>query len=244
MLDDCSQNKHTPEIIRSFAHDGVRFMAGKAPPEQWLAKNYAYQQLAEAANGELLLFCGVDSPFEPDSLSAIVKTLLHKHKTMISIIPRNQLPARWSLLSLLIQPSRYAWELALPRRLLERPPVLSTCWLITRKALEAAGGFAAVSHKGVPESYLARATAAEQDGYSFLQADARLGVTCQKDLDEQRATAIRTRYPQTASPARGGGADRHDRIQPYLIWPLVMLIVSPGDSNLALGRISRASAIC
>jgi glycosyltransferase involved in cell wall biosynthesis len=224
VLDDCSQNKRTPEIIRGFAHNGVQFIAGTPPPEGWLAKNHAYAQLAEAANGELLLFCGVDVRFQPDSLTVLVQTLLQKQKTMISILPRNLPPASRNIVSWFIQPSRYAWELALPRRLLQRPPVLSTCWLITRDALKAAGGFQAVRRKGVSESYLARATAHSGDGYSFLQSDADIGVSSQKSLEEQKATAIRTRYLQL---------HRRPELTAFvslaelgvLIWPLVLFIV-------------------
>jgi cellulose synthase/poly-beta-1,6-N-acetylglucosamine synthase-like glycosyltransferase len=110
VLDDSSQNRQTPEIIRSFAQSGVRFLAGKEPPVRWLAKNYAYQQLAEVANGELLLFCGVDTRFQPQTLSTLVKQLIQKNKSMISLLPRN--PDQTGLRSLLIQPARYAWELA------------------------------------------------------------------------------------------------------------------------------------
>lgn len=195
VLDDCSQNKRTPEIIRSFAHEGIRFIAGEEPPAGWLAKNYAYEQLAKAANGDLLLFCGVDVRFEPGSLDALVRIMLQKHRAMISILPRDEEPRTRSLPPWFMQPNRYAWELSLPRRLMKRPPVLSTCWLITREALEAAGGFDAVRRKGVPESYFAR-TAATEAGYSFLQADPDIGISSRKTPDEQRATAIRTRYLQ------------------------------------------------
>ncbi|HEY5441923.1 MAG TPA: glycosyltransferase, partial [Candidatus Saccharimonadales bacterium] len=37
VLDDCSQDKRTPGIIRDFAHAGVQFIAGAVPPEHWLA---------------------------------------------------------------------------------------------------------------------------------------------------------------------------------------------------------------
>ncbi len=196
VLDDCSQDKRTPEIIRAFAHDGVSFVAGKVPPKQWLAKNYAYKQLVDEANGELLLFCGVDARFQPHSLKLLVETLLAKKKSMVSWVPKNRLPNAGQFGSLLVQPGRYAWELALPRRLLNRPPVLSTCWLITREALRTAGGFPAVAHKASVESYFAHQTAGHQDGYSFLQSNERIGLTSAKDFLEQRATATRLRYPQ------------------------------------------------
>jgi hypothetical protein len=108
VLDDCSQEKHTPEIIRGFAHDGVRFVAGKTPPERWLAKNYAYSQLAEESNGDLLLFCGVDVRFQKDALRSLVKTMLYKQKSMMGVLPINQISRKWSLESLLVQPAHYA----------------------------------------------------------------------------------------------------------------------------------------
>ena len=195
VLDDCSQNQRTPEIIRQFAHDGVRFIAGKVPPDSWLAKNHAYQQLLEEANGDLILFCGVDARFEHGSLQAIVETMLDRHKTMLSIIPRNLIPSRFKLEALLVQPGRYAWELVLPRRWLDRPPVISCCWLVQKQMLADSGGFAAVSRAVQPERYFARYAALHQDGYSFMQSGEQLGLASAKSFDDQRATAVRTRYP-------------------------------------------------
>ena len=237
VLDDCSQNKHTPEIMRSFAHDGVRFIAGQEPPDKWLAKNYGYHQLAEASSGELLLFCGVDVRFEPRSLNTLVETLLHKQKSMISLLPSNPTPASWGLTRLITQPNRYAWELALPRRLFRRPPVLSTCWLVTRQALQASGGFAAVSRQTVPESYFARQIANTSDGYSFLQSSTIMGVSSHKSAEEQQATAIRTRYPQL-----------HRRLEmtllvslaefTALVWPLIIFAASLLAQEWALAALA------
>jgi hypothetical protein len=90
---------------------------------------------------------------------------------------------------------RYAWELALPRRLFRRPPVLSTCWLAKRELITSAGGFSAVSRTIVPESYFARVSAVH-DGYSFMQSNDQMGVVSNKSLSDQQQTTIRTRYPQ------------------------------------------------
>jgi glycosyltransferase involved in cell wall biosynthesis len=226
VLDDCSQNKRTPEIIRAYAHDGVRFIAGKVPPKHWLAKNYAYQQLAEAANGELLLFCGIDSRFQPGSLRGMVETLVAKNKKMISFIPRNHRPSLWNLEATLIQPARYAWELSLPRRLVHRTPVLSTCWLITADLLKMTGGFAAEVSSISPESYFARAAAKANDGYSFLRGDEVSDLNSDKSLDEQRATAIRTRYPQL-----------HRRPELVGLWSVLEVFLTVAPFGLLLGSI-------
>lgn len=204
VLDDCSQDKRTPEIIRGFAQQGVRFIAGEVPDDNWLAKNYAYQQLADAANGDLLLFCGVDLQMTPGALRELVTTMLEKEKSMISILPHNDRPRE--LRTLLVQPMRYAWELSLPRRLFNRPPVLSTCWIIKQDSLRSAGSFKATSRSIVPESHFAR-FAARNDGYSFLRSNL---LVSSKPARDQQATTVRMRYPQL-----------HRR--PELVWALTLL---------------------
>jgi hypothetical protein len=90
---------------------------------------------------------------------------------------------------------RYYWEICLPRRFFKRPPVLSTCWLIRRSALEQMGGFESVSRSVNPEAPLAR-KAVVTDRYSFIRSDEQLGVYSDKPADEQYATSVRVRYPQ------------------------------------------------
>jgi chlorobactene glucosyltransferase len=195
VLDDQSHDR-TPEIIRSFAHDGVRFVKGETPPDGWLAKNWAYQQLYAAASGELLVFCGVDISFEPAALRGLVTTMLAKKEAMFCIIPNNEFPAGLDQQNaLLLQPLRYAWELCLPRKFFKRPPVLSSCWIVTRKLLDKQGDFSAVASSLTPESHFA-GLAAVTEGYSFVQAAAVLGVHSLKTTRDQWDTAVRTRYPQ------------------------------------------------
>jgi hypothetical protein len=193
VLDDSSQTKRTPEIIRSFAHDGVRFIQGDEPSETWLPKNAAYDRLANEASGEIIVFCGVDVRFTPDALRKIVAFMRGSHKQMVSILPERARGARAQFA--LAQGARYWWELAPPRRLFKRPAVLSTCWAIESSALKKAGGFAAVARSIVPEAYFAKRLIVE-DQYSFRRADGNLGLLSSKPTAEQRATAIRTRYPQ------------------------------------------------
>jgi hypothetical protein len=47
----------------------------------------------------------------------------------------------------------------------------------------------------VPESYFAR-VAVVHDGYSFMQSDDQIGISCKKQITEQHDTATRTKYPQ------------------------------------------------
>lgn len=191
VLDDCSQGK-TADIIRSFAHDGVRFVQGKEPAERWLAKNQAYQKLYEEASGDLVLFCGVDARFGPQAIRSMVNLLFARKKSMLSVLPTR---ANSSPASAFIQPMRYWWELSLPRKLFKRPAVLSTCWMISRDELKRLGGFGAVSHTVIPEGYFAREEI-KNDGYSFVRSSNELQVGTAKIFFEQYQTALRTQYPQ------------------------------------------------
>lgn len=191
VLDDCSRGK-TADIIKSFAQSGVRFVPGQPPADRWLAKNQAYHQLTEEANGELILFCGVDVRFGEKTVRDMVNLLVARKKSMLSVLP---LRSRSSVSDAFIQPMRYWWELALPRRIFNKPPVLSTCWMIHRQTLEELGGFKAVHHAILPEAHFARELV-KADKYSFVRSSGELEVKTTKSFREQYNTAIRTRYPQ------------------------------------------------
>lgn len=191
VLDDCSQAK-TAEIIKSFANDGVRFIKGEPPEERWLAKNQAYHKLYQQSNGQLVLFCGVDVRFGPGAIRAMVNLLHSRKKKMLSVLP---LRVAGEPNTTLFQPMRYWWELAIPRRLFNRPAVLSTCWMIDRTSLKKLGGFAAVSHAIMPEGFFARELV-KTDSYSFVRSSEELDVRTLKSVPEQRATTLRVRYPQ------------------------------------------------
>lgn len=190
VLDDCSHDK-TSEIIKGFAQKGVRFIKGQEPKKDWLPKNQAYQALAEDASGELLLFLGVDVRLEPTTIRSLVGTLVARKKEMITVLPKTTENHEYAGL---LQPMRYWWEVALPRRFFNRPPVLPTSWLISRQALFGLGEFKAVRSSVLPEGYFARELT-KSDKYSFMRSDGKLDVDTSKEIAEQWDTTIRTRYP-------------------------------------------------
>ena len=231
VLDDDSTTRRTPEIIRSFAHNGVRFIQGAAPDEtNWLAKNRAYARLRAEASGELLLFCGVDALFEAGSLRALVEVLLDRRKDMLSVLPLKDRSVRTR--ASLLQPMRYYWEICLPRRFFKRPPVLSTCWLIRAAMLDRVGGFDAISRSITPEAYFAR-QAVVTDAYSFIRSNQMLGVSSAKPASEQYATSIRMRYPQL-----------HRRLELVAVTTLLelLLLLGPIVSLCFAGLLRRAMA--
>lgn len=193
VLDDCSMGKKTPEIIRSYAQNGVRFIKGNVPPDDWVAKNHAYEQLRAEASGEVLVFCGVDTVFEPHAVRAIVETLLSRDKEMLSVLPTRS-PQGGNIVSFL-QTMRYYWELCLPRRLFKRPPVLSTCWVVRSGLLSELGGFASVTQSVSPEAHFAKRAVA-RDVYTFIRTNGPLQVHSTKSFQDQFDTTVRVRYPQ------------------------------------------------
>jgi glycosyltransferase involved in cell wall biosynthesis len=189
-LDDCSQVARTPELIKQFAQDGVRFIPGDEIRPRWLAKNQAYATLAEAASGEIILFCGVDVRVQKDTVSKLVTEMQRTKSTMMTVMPRNLLDGGKISMP---QAMRYAREFISSGLGVRNPVTLSTCWLITKKALKKSGGFTAVGHKVLPEAYFARQAL---NAGSYLFTSEPYGVETSKHLTDQRDTAVRTLYPR------------------------------------------------
>lgn len=191
VLDDCSQTRRTPDIIRQFAHDGVRFIPGSDSPDSWLARNHAFATLAAAASGSLLLFSSTAVVYEPDAITKMVRYCVAGKKQMLSVLPHYETS---SDADIWFEPMRAAWELMPPRKLVKRPAIASSCWLIDRSSLQKFGGFKAVSHMLSPEAYFARRTA-EHDGYSFVAGAGSFGITSHRSSPEHWERAVRNSYP-------------------------------------------------
>ncbi len=225
VLDDCSSNPRTADIIKEYAHEGVRFIRGTQPEDHWLAKNHAYNQLVENSSGDYLVFCGVDVQMAPDALRRLVSFAVTSKKDMVSVMPQRQVDARRGLA--ILQTMRYYWELAFPRRLFKRPPVLSTAWLVHRDALDSYGGFPSVAQAITPEAYFAK-KAVIANAYSFIRSDEDLVLLSAKTHNEQYATTVRIRYPQI-----------HRRLELVCLVTLFQLAVFVGPFvGLALAQLT------
>lgn len=239
VLDDCSHDK-TPDVIKQYAHAGVRFIQGEEPTNGWLAKNVAYEKLKDEAVGELILFCGVDIRFDKSAISDMVGYMQHKKLQMISVLPRRVKHVKQALF---FQAARYAWELALPRFMSsDRPPALSSVWL-TRKEFLGHQAFKGVAHSVMPERYFAR-KASQACSYEFLAGRNLKLVHSHKSAQAQAETAIRLRYPQLRK--------RPEHVFLYLViivvlffMPIILLITSLSSLEPSLiGLLSLACLVC
>ncbi|MDX1766088.1 MAG: glycosyltransferase [Candidatus Saccharimonadales bacterium] len=191
VLDDCSQDK-TSDIIKKFAHDGVRFVQGIEPSSSWLGKNRAYRILSEEASGEVIIFSGVDVHFQEASISRLIEYMLNNKLSMVSVMPRRRGVNFWANF---LQPLRYLSQIALPLDMFGRQPVLSSCWAVDRQSLKGLRGFTPIKGEIVPEQHFARIFA-HQHRYEFVIGDKWLGISTQKKLSSQIETATRTLYPR------------------------------------------------
>lgn len=242
-LDDDSSDKRTPEIIRGFARKGVRFIQGETPRPHWLAKNDAYDQLFQASSGELVLFCGVDVMVEPHTLRRLVEQLVDNKLDMLSILPLRPIHERRNISP--VQTMRYWWELGWPRRIFHRPPVLSTLWLIRANTLKQSGGFAAAAQMIIPEAYFAKITNTAKR-YMFMRSTPSLPVYSTKNQQQQYATAVRVRYPQTRRRISVIAATALFQlfflVGPFVTFPL-SIIYNWGSIPIALAAVSVAALL-
>jgi hypothetical protein len=90
ILDDQSTDA-TAAIVQDYARRDprVRLITGQSLPSGWTGKNFACQQLANAATGDLLLFLDADVRLEPEALSRLTHHMeRHPALAMLSGVPR------------------------------------------------------------------------------------------------------------------------------------------------------------
>lgn len=189
VLDDVSGDD-TSALIKSFAHEGVRFVQGEPLPSGWLGKNHALQGLLEEASGSYILFLDVDTRIEPRAVENIVRYALSQRATMVSVLPRRE--DGWRV-SVLFSPLRYFWEVVLHRK--TAPATASNAWLIRRSALlEQFNGFTEYKAVTQPESAFSAALQASGQ-YRFLISSTNFGFHFEKKWRSQLATSIRLLFP-------------------------------------------------
>ena len=188
VLDDCSQD-NTSQLIRSFAHDGVRFIEGVPPPEGWLGRNYALESLAKAATGKYIIFMGVDTRLAPGTITQLANYMFAKRARMASVLPQRE--TKLSVNSL-FSSLRYFWQILAPQ--FSHTPVATALWMVRADAIAAAGGFAAYKNEVLPEKKFAELFAMNNT-YRFLISEAELGASYTKKWSSQVETALRQYFP-------------------------------------------------
>lgn len=189
VLDDVSGDD-TSALIKSYAHEGVRFVKGEALPAGWLGKNHALQGLLKQASGSYIMFIDVDTRISPEAVTNVMRYMLSKRAAMVSVMPRRE--DGWRM-SVLFSSLRYFWEIMFHRKL--QPAAASSLWVVKRPVLEKTfSGFTDLKHVVQAESKIA-ATLAQTNDYRFLMSTEAFGVGYEKKWRSQLITSTRLLFP-------------------------------------------------
>ncbi|MCA9982582.1 MAG: glycosyltransferase, partial [Anaerolineales bacterium] len=92
VLDDNSEDG-TGSIAQQAAGD-VRVLTGSPLPAGWMGKNWACHQLAQHAQGDILLFTDADVRWQPGALAAVVDLFERTEADLLTVWP-TQITVSW-----------------------------------------------------------------------------------------------------------------------------------------------------
>lgn len=160
-LDDCSVDG-TAEFLaqRTAGHPRARVVPGKPMPDGWVGKTWACAQGAQAASGEVLLFCDADIELAEGAVAAVAAQLDAQGADLMSVFPRQvtQTFAEHVTMPLIDD----LLLTALPFQLMEQPlakgaaAANGSIMAFPRASYDALGGFGAVRTEIVEDLAMAR----------------------------------------------------------------------------------------
>jgi chlorobactene glucosyltransferase len=181
VLNDHSTDR-TGEILAALASGDARLrvLAGADLPPGWLGKHWACQQLAEASDGELLLFTDADTRHGPHSILHGVAALESEEADLLTALPHEETVTWAERLIVPVVPWAILTFLPLAIAYRRPSPALSAAigqyMLFRRRAYDRIGGHAAVRSDPVDDIALARRIKAH--GLRWRLADASHDVRC------------------------------------------------------------------
>ena len=91
LLDDQSTDgTHAAALAAAAGDVRVRVLTGLPLPAGWLGKNYACQQLADAAQGSILVFTDADVTWEAPALAALANAMQALNADLLTVWPTQQ----------------------------------------------------------------------------------------------------------------------------------------------------------
>ena len=189
VLDDNSTDQ-TWQILQELAITNPRLtlLKGRLLPDDWLGKHWACHQLAEVADGELLVYVDADTYHEPGMLRGAAAAMAAEKASLISALPR-QIVVSWS--ELLSIPAFYFGMLCgVPLELtrLQRNPllfaILGQFLVFRRDTYDAVGGYAAVRHNVVDDIAIGRRVHTMGLKYKLLDGDGLVSCRMYRNFDE------------------------------------------------------------
>ena len=179
VLDDESTDG-TGEILEHIEaeDDRLRVIRGQPLPAGWLGKNWACQQLSQAATGDYLLFTDADTRHSPLMLRDSIAAALATHADLLSGMPHQEVKT-WSE-QLLVPILAWSFMAFIPLALAQRVRAaflaisIGQYLLFRRSAYDKINGHAAVRDKVVEDFELARNIKKAGLQWRFVDATARI----------------------------------------------------------------------
>jgi chlorobactene glucosyltransferase len=189
VLDDESTDG-TGEILEHIAaeDDRLRVIRGQPLPPGWLGKNWACQQLSQAATGEYLLFTDADTRHDPLMLRDSIAAALATNADLLSGMPHQEVQT-WSE-QLLVPILAWSFMAFIPIALAERVRAaflsvsIGQYLLFRRSAYEKINGHASVRAKVVEDFELARNIKKAGLHWRFVDATARIHCRMYRNFHE------------------------------------------------------------
>jgi GT2 family glycosyltransferase len=173
---------------------------GTDPPAGWVGKNWACDQLAAAATGEVLVFCDADVEAEPAAVRRTVAAMQAHAAGALTALPRQRMEG-WAQAAVVPVIAQLPVLAMLPIRLIPaiRSPALSMAngqWLaFTRAAYDACGGHEAVHGEVLEDVALGRRVKASGERLLVCVAPSVLAVRMYASAAEMREGFRKNLYP-------------------------------------------------
>lgn len=224
VLDDRSTDDTAAVARRAAATDArVRVLSGAPRPDDWLGKPWACAQLAEAADGEVLIFVDADVTLAPHAVARTV-ALLDDALDLACPYPRQ---IAVGALGRLVQPLlQWSWLTFLPLRMAEasaRPSLTAANGQVmacTAATYAKVGGHRAVRHDVLEDIALARAC--KTAGLRAGVADGTSLATCRMYRTDAEVVAGYTKSLWSAFGSPAGAAG----VGALLAWLYVIPVIA------------------
>ncbi len=238
VLDDDSGDDTADVVRRTAASDPrVRVLTGRPRPDGWLGKPWVCAQLAEAADGEVLLFVDADVVLMPHAIAATV-ALIDDGLDLACPYPRQ---IAEGAIARLVQPLlQWSWLTFLPLRTAEssiRPSLTAANGQIlacTAAAYAKAGGHAAARDQVLEDMALARAC--KRAGLRAGVADGTALATCHMYRTGHELVAGYTKSLWSAFGTPAGAAGAGALLAWLYIGPVVALVAAWRRRDRAAAR--------
>ena len=200
VLDDESSDR-TADIVAELAaeHPQIRLLRGQPLPPGWHGKTYACHQLAQAAQGEWLLFTDADTVHAPDAVSSALRAALQTQAGLVSLFPHAIMGTFWEAVALpmiTVGPMCYL-PLGLINRV--RHPLLALAigpfMFFPREFYWRIGGHEAVKQDIVEDVFLARLVKRNGGRVTLMDGNHTVSVRFYRGLKEAWRGFSKSSFP-------------------------------------------------